>query len=90
MDKVGPICRGVEDCAVVFDAIHGPDGKDWAVVDVPFTWEPRRELPGLRVGYVSAEFDAVEDPAEKAVYEAALKKLTESHRAESNMITGNL
>ena len=28
MDKIGPICRSVEDCAIVFDAIHGADGKD--------------------------------------------------------------
>ena len=28
MDKIGPICRSVEDCAIVFDAIRGPDGRD--------------------------------------------------------------
>ncbi|OLB21361.1 MAG: amidase [Acidobacteria bacterium 13_2_20CM_57_7] len=27
MDKLGPICRTVEDCALVLDAIHGRDGK---------------------------------------------------------------
>src|SRR5581483_10326449 len=28
MDKIGPICRGVEDCALVFDVIRGSDGRD--------------------------------------------------------------
>ena len=36
MDKPGPICRTVEDCALVLEAIHGPDGKDLAVVDAHF------------------------------------------------------
>ncbi|MCK4965500.1 amidase, partial [bacterium] len=39
MDKVGPMCRTVEDCAVVFDAIHGTDGRDLSVVDIPFNWD---------------------------------------------------
>src|SRR5258708_15705906 len=28
MDKIGPICRGVEDCAAALDAIYGPDSRD--------------------------------------------------------------
>ena len=38
MDKLGPICRSVEDCALVFGAIHGCDGHDLAAVDRPFAW----------------------------------------------------
>jgi len=51
MDKLGPICRSVEDCALVFGAIHGYDGLDPTAVDRPFHWPPRRDLPALRVGY---------------------------------------
>src|SRR3989339_339061 len=36
MDKIGPICRNVEDCAIVFDAIRGADGYDRTAVDLPF------------------------------------------------------
>ncbi len=36
MDKIGPMCRSVEDCAIVFNAIYGPDGKDLTVADLPF------------------------------------------------------
>ena len=40
MDKIGPMCRSVEDCALVFNAIYGPDGRDDTVVDAPFEWNP--------------------------------------------------
>jgi Asp-tRNA(Asn)/Glu-tRNA(Gln) amidotransferase A subunit family amidase len=65
MDKLGPIGRSVEDCAVVFREILGPDGKDAAVIDAPFRWEPDvdlKDLKKLRVGYVRSLFEA--KPAE--------------------------
>ncbi len=58
MDKIGPICRTVEDCAIVFNAIYGPDGKDPSVYDVPFNYSPRINLQKLRVGYLKADFDS--------------------------------
>jgi Asp-tRNA(Asn)/Glu-tRNA(Gln) amidotransferase A subunit family amidase len=57
MDKIGPMCRGVEDCALVLQAIYGPDGKDRTVADVPFNWNPDLPLNKLRIGYVRNEFD---------------------------------
>ena len=44
MDKLGPICRSIEDCALVFGAIHGYDGHDQTAVDRPFDW-PRQARP---------------------------------------------
>ena len=58
MDKIGALCRSVEDCAAVFDAIHGADGKDETAVDRPFAWNPDFDVKKLRVGYVKALFDA--------------------------------
>lgn len=58
LDKLGPICRSVEDCALVFQAIHGPDGKDDTVVDAPFRWDPKLDPRKLRVGYVKSRFEA--------------------------------
>ena len=52
MDKLGPIARSIEDCALVFDAIHGADGLDSAAVDQPFDWPPRRDLEKVKVGYI--------------------------------------
>jgi Asp-tRNA(Asn)/Glu-tRNA(Gln) amidotransferase A subunit family amidase len=57
LDKVGPICRSVEDCAVVLEAIRGPDGQDLAVTDHPFNWDGTRSLEGIRVGYLQAAFE---------------------------------
>jgi Asp-tRNA(Asn)/Glu-tRNA(Gln) amidotransferase A subunit family amidase len=58
MDKVGPIARTVEDCALVFQAIAGPDGRDATVVDRSFDWSARPDARKLRLGYVPAMFDA--------------------------------
>ena len=58
MDKIGPMCRSVEDCALVFNAIYGPDGRDDTVVDAPFDWNPELPLSKLRIGYIKAEFEA--------------------------------
>ncbi|MER3496129.1 MAG: hypothetical protein C4320_04590, partial [Armatimonadota bacterium] len=74
MDKIGPICRGVEDCALVLDAIYGPDGHDTTVASVPFTWTPDVPLSKLRFGYLQGEFDQLTGER-KAVYEAALDVL---------------
>lgn len=53
MDKAGPICRSVTDCALVLDAIHGSDGKDPSATDQPFDWFGQRlDLKGMRIGYV--------------------------------------
>ncbi len=52
LDKIGPMCRSVEDCALVFGAIHGTDGKDATVQDRPFIWPADVKLKDLSVGYV--------------------------------------
>jgi Asp-tRNA(Asn)/Glu-tRNA(Gln) amidotransferase A subunit family amidase len=51
MDKIGPIARTVEDCALVFEAIRGPDEQDLAVIDAPFNYDANRDVKTLRVGY---------------------------------------
>ena len=58
MDKIGPMCRTVEDCALVFNAIYGPDGRDDTVVDAPFTWNPDIPLSKLRIAFIKEEFEA--------------------------------
>jgi len=52
LDKVGSICRHIDDCALVFAAIHGADPRDVASVDHPYVWPSTRELSTIRVGYV--------------------------------------
>ena len=58
MDKLGPIARSVEDCALVFDAIHGADGRDPTARTAPFNWDSERPLSDLRVGYFRRGFES--------------------------------
>ena len=74
MDKIGPICRGVEDCAVVLQAIHGPDGHDRSVTTDPFHWEPKKPLKSLRVGVLQKDFDRLQGD-QKNIYDQALADL---------------
>ncbi len=56
MDKIGPICRTAEDCALVFDVIRGKDGQDPTLVDLPFNYNPKKDIRTLRIGYVEDYF----------------------------------
>jgi Asp-tRNA(Asn)/Glu-tRNA(Gln) amidotransferase A subunit family amidase len=73
MDKVGPICRSVEDCALVLDAIRGADDKDGAVIDAPFNWDSQRDPRTLRVGYDVKAFE--EESPDHALDEGVLQAL---------------
>ena len=75
MDKIGPICRGVEDCAAALNGMYGPDGKDLTVGDVPFNWEPARPIGNMRIGYLKEEFDQQTDAERKGIYQQALDAL---------------
>jgi Asp-tRNA(Asn)/Glu-tRNA(Gln) amidotransferase A subunit family amidase len=75
MDKLGPICRSVEDCALVLDAIHGPDGKDNSAIAAAFNWDASLSPRSLRIGYVKAAFDLpVTDPKDEKRTLHATKK----------------
>jgi len=76
MDKLGPICRGVEDCALVLDAIYGPDGHDSTVVDAPFNWDTSLDVRKLSIGYIRSAFERQrEDKEWEAFDEATLETL---------------
>ena len=62
MDKLGPICRAVEDCAVVLHAIYGPDGSDRAVQPAVFNWNANLDWRKLHIGYLKAEFEPAPQP----------------------------
>jgi Asp-tRNA(Asn)/Glu-tRNA(Gln) amidotransferase A subunit family amidase len=57
MDKIGPICRTVEDLVIVFSAIKGLDGIDQTLYDVPFNYKPKINFKGLKIGYLKSDFD---------------------------------
>src|SRR5690606_8659888 len=57
MDKICPLCRSALDCALVFDAIRGPDGKDLTVKTAAFNYNAGDDIRQLRVGYLKDLFD---------------------------------
>lgn len=58
MDKLGPIARCVEDAAIVFNAIQGPDGKDLSTIAAPFNYDGSvKSLKGYKIGYLKTDFD---------------------------------
>lgn len=91
MDKLGPICRAVEDTALVLHAIYGPDENDRSVQLAAFNWNAELDWRKLRVGYLKTDFEhPFEEPAAPAKPESELsqeekKKLEEQkqRRAEA-------
>lgn len=73
MDKLGPMCRCVEDCAAVFDAIIGRDAQDPTIRDLPFNWDARLDVRRLRIGYYKSAFDATENHATKPFDDGVLE-----------------
>jgi len=55
-DRLGPLCRTVEDCALVLYVISRPDEQDLSVIDLPFNWDAGLDIRSLRVGYVESAF----------------------------------
>ena len=61
LDKVGPICRSAADAAIVFNYIHGTDGKDGSAVNMPFNFTPNKDIKKLKIGYAKNYFDKIKD-----------------------------
>ena len=58
-DRLGPICRYAEDCAIVMQAVAKPDGRDMSVSDAPFNWDAQVDVRKLRVGIIQESFDGL-------------------------------
>jgi aspartyl-tRNA(Asn)/glutamyl-tRNA(Gln) amidotransferase subunit A len=75
MDKLGPMARTADDCAIVLNVIGGHDSKDHDSISSsaqPFVYqdtEPIQSAP-LRIGRLTNVYGKVDSEAEKAVDEA--------------------
>lgn len=81
-DRLGPLCRYAEDCAVVMSAIARPDNRDLSVSDIPFNYNAHLDLKKLRIGYLEGAFDETRDPV--------LKKNDEKAMAQVESLGGKL
>ena len=61
LDKVGPICRSANDAAIVFNYLHGTDGKDLSAFNTAFNYQPIKEVKKLRIAYAKNYFDKIKD-----------------------------
>jgi Asp-tRNA(Asn)/Glu-tRNA(Gln) amidotransferase A subunit family amidase len=57
MDKIGTICRNVEDLAIVFNSIYGKDIKDQTLINAPFNYSHKIDFSKLKIGYLKNDFD---------------------------------
>ena len=74
-DRLGPMCRYAEDCALVMAAISKPDDRDLSVQDIPFNWNGQADVKKIRFGYLKDAFDQVTNPVSKASDQKTLDQL---------------
>ncbi len=71
LDKVGPICRSVEDTALVLAALNGPDPADRGSLDAGFAFDAGQGISGLRLGYLPQAFGEGATDVDRAALAAA-------------------
>jgi Asp-tRNA(Asn)/Glu-tRNA(Gln) amidotransferase A subunit family amidase len=74
-DRLGPLCRSAEDCALVLSAISKPDDRDLTVQDIPFNWNGQRDLGTIRFGFLEDAFNQVSNDVSRAADEKTLEHL---------------
>ncbi|MEO9660847.1 MAG: amidase, partial [Maribacter dokdonensis] len=57
MDKVGPMTRSAEDCAIVYSVITGKDPKDGMTTDFPDGFDPTKDYKSLKVAYLKNDIE---------------------------------
>ena len=65
-DRLGPMCRYAEDCAMVMSVVARPDGRDMSISDLPFNWNPAKmDLKTLRIGVTGMDSPQISPSAKK-------------------------
>jgi aspartyl-tRNA(Asn)/glutamyl-tRNA(Gln) amidotransferase subunit A len=74
LDKIGPLARTAEDCALILQAIAGKDGRDPGSAGKSFYYTPQyaRKMQELRVGYAPVDFNEWADPSARPAFQTAL------------------
>ena len=78
-DKLGPVCRSVADCAVIFDILRGQDNLDptsrEAVLLDPF----QVDISRLTVGYIEGMEDTAPEVSKSTTLGISLDKHAALH-----------
>ena len=75
LDKIGPICRSAEDAAVVFNYIHGTDGKDLCAVNRPFNYKNSVDIKKMKIAYAVNAFKKLDSSGNEWKVLNVFKKL---------------
>src|SRR5262249_2525276 len=73
MNKLGPICKTVEDCALMLDAIQEPDGHNRTMHTAAFNWDANLDWRKLRVSYLKTDFEHKPELPQKTAKEEPTK-----------------
>ncbi|KIN70995.1 Glutamyl-tRNA(Gln) amidotransferase subunit A [Sulfitobacter noctilucae] len=71
LDKVGPICRSVEDTALVLAALNGGDPADRGSIDAPFVFDAKKGIEDMVLGYLPEAFGEGATDVDRAALETA-------------------
>jgi Asp-tRNA(Asn)/Glu-tRNA(Gln) amidotransferase A subunit family amidase len=72
LDRLGPICRYVEDTGVVLAAINGRDVSDPSSLSIPYEFDATAGIEGMKLGFVPELFETAEvNDVERASLQAA-------------------
>ena len=88
LDKLGPMCRSAEDCALVLHEIAGVDTDDPGSAGRSFNYTPQyttRRLTEITIGYMPVDFQDGAEPAAQPAFQAAFEVIQVAGReAEGN------
>jgi aspartyl-tRNA(Asn)/glutamyl-tRNA(Gln) amidotransferase subunit A len=76
LDKLGPMCRSAEDCALVLHEIAGVDTQDPGSAARGYNYRPQdatRRIADLTIGYVPVDFEDGAEPAAQPALRAAFE-----------------
>jgi aspartyl-tRNA(Asn)/glutamyl-tRNA(Gln) amidotransferase subunit A len=77
LDKIGPMCRSAEDCAIVLHEIAGGDTDDAGSAGKGFTYTPKIGRPPqeITIGYAPVDFNEWAEPSARAAFQSAFEAL---------------
>ena len=75
LDKLGPLCRSAEDCALVLHEIAGADPQDPGSAGRSFNYTPQygRKPADITIGYTPVDFEDGAEAAAQPAFRAALE-----------------
>ena len=71
LDKVGPICRCVEDTGIVLSVLNGYDENDRFSIQAPFNFNNSKKIKDLVIGYLPDAFEEGASELDRATLKVA-------------------